>query len=554
MSEDRPLPLDHGSPAPAESGGEGARPDASAPAPAARLLGAAALLALGNVASRLLGFVRMRTITSLFGLGLQTDAFLAAAKVPTALYNLLVGGQLSAALVPVLSRYAAREDRVELWRAASVLATAASGALATMAMVVYVLAPRLALWLTPDYGIEGMAIVEGSLRWMAPAILVFGMAGVLTGLLLSLERFTLPAAAGAAYNAAMIAAILVAHERLGVYALPLGVLAGSLGQLALLLPGIRDAQLRPVLDLRHPALRRVLLLYAPIGAGLLVTDVALPAADVRLAALAGTAARGILDVATQLTQFPHGLVAVAISVAILPALSSAHAQEDQARFERTLSRGLRAVLALALPAAVGLAVLAEPVTGAVFQAGAFGASDREAVALALSAYLLGLPFAAVDWPLNYAFYARHNTWLPALVGVASVGVWLAVATVLGPLDLLGLPEDRRFMSLALADSAKHAAHAGVMLVLARRAWGREAQSGLGKTLRAAGLAAAAMGLVVAGVDRALASGLEPNAVSFALRSVLGAGVGLVFYFWLAARLGLSEVAWLLDKLRARLGR
>jgi putative peptidoglycan lipid II flippase len=521
----------------------------------ARLLGAASLLAAGNIASRLLGFVRMRTITSLFGLGLQTDAFLAAAKVPTAIYNLLVGGQLSAALVPVLSGYAAKEEeRAQLWRAASVLATVAAALLSALALAVYVFAPRLALWLTPDYGAEGIAIVTGSLRWMAPAVVVFGLAGVVTGLLLSLERFSLPAAAGAAYNAAMIITILLMHDRLGVYALPLGVLVGSLGQLALLLPGLRDASLRPVFDPRHPALRRVLRLYAPIGLGLLVTDVALPAADVRLAAAAGNAARGTLDVATQLTQFPHGLIAVAISMAILPALSGAHARGEGERFARTLSRGLRTVLALALPAAVGLAVLAEPVTGAVFQAGAFDAADRAAVAVALSAYLLGLPFAAIDWPLNYAFYARHNTWLPALVGVGSVLVWLAVALALGPLELVVLPEDRRFMGLALADSAKHGAHALVMLLLVRKALGGSALKGLLRTLLAAGGAAALMGLLVAGLDRELALWLPAGTGAFVARTAVGAGLGAAVYLPLAARLGVEEVGWIVGMLRQRLGR
>ncbi len=520
-------------------------PSAPSVSPIARLFGAASVLALGNIASRVLGFARMRTITSLYGLGLDTDAFFAASKVPTALYNLLIGGQLSAALVPVLSEYAAEEERREdLWRAASVLATAAAAILSVVAIVVYASAPMLAAWLTPAYGPEGVEIVARSLRWMAPAIIVFGLAGVVTGLLLALQRFRFPAGAGAAYNAAMIAAILFFHDSLGVYALPIGVLVGSIGQLLFLLPGLRGASLRPRLDLHHPALRRVLLLYAPIAAGLVITDVVLPTADVRLAAEAGPATRGILDVATQLTQFPHGLIAVAISVAILPALAGSHARGEDRVFARTLSRGARAVLGLSIPAAIGMTVLAEPLVGAVFQSGAFGAADRAAVSFALSAYLIGLPFAAIDWPLNYAFYARQNTWIPALVGVGSVVVWFAVATALGPQGwAYPLPSNRGYLSLALADAAKHIAHALTMLWLVRSQLGAKALEGVARTAGSALIAALIMALVVAGMDSVLVNHVPDGTLGFALRAGIGGLVGVAVYLPLASRLGVAEVGW-----------
>ncbi len=508
-------------------------------------------LATGNVARRLLGLVREQVIASFWGGSLEASAVFAALRVPTMIYDLLIGGMLSAVLVPVFSAYAAAR-RDELWRAASVVLSAAAALTGLLAMGVFALAPQIADALAQGLGPEGVAIVARSLRFIAPAVMAFAMAGILTGLLFALERFTLPAASGALYNAALIATVLMLRDRLGVYALPLGVAIGGIVQVLILAPGLRDARLRPALAIRHPVLRRVIVLYLPIGAGLLVSQLQV-GIDTRLASLAGDSAFSWMRYATTLIQFPHGLVAVAISLAILPRLSATHARLEAAAFARILARAVRVVLALSLPAAVGLAVLSTPVVGAVFQRGAFTEPDRVAVSIAVCAYLAGLPFAAVDWPLNYAFYARQNTITPAVVGVGSVGVYLVVALLLGPTyNLIQLGPDRLFLGLVLADSAKHLFHALAMLVLVRRAIGGDALRRLGRTALGAGAAAVAMGAVVVLFDRALAGAVGDGLWGWSVRSGLGVAVGAVVYLPLARLFGVEEIAWLGRTVRARL--
>lgn len=518
-----------------------------------RLLGSASLLSLGNILSRLMGFVRDRVLATTVGPGLELDAFLLAAKVPTHLYTLLIGGQLSAALVPVLAAY--RAGPVEaLRRAASVLLSVAAVATGLAALAVYAFADPIAGVLADGLGAEGIAIVAQALRILAPSALLFGIGGVLTGLLLSQERFRGPALAGAVYNLGVIASLGLAYQRLGFVALPLGVVLGSAGQLVLLALGARDLRLRPSFDLRHRALRRVLVLYAPIALGLLATDVLLPTLDGYYSSHAGLAARSWLDLATRLTQLPHGLITVAISLAILPTLAAAHAKGEDATFARTLSRGGRMVLALTLPAVVGLAVLADPVTGLAFQGGAFGDADRLGVALALRVFLIGLPFAAIDWPLNYAFYARGNTWLPALVGLGSFVPWWLVAQFVAHPAAIGVAPAAAFALLAAADSAKHLSHATTMYILVRRNVGRGAVAGFGSTALRAGIAALAMGAVVMWLDAALAGVLEADLIGRAIRVAAGAGTGGVVYLWLAARLGVNEIGWFGQQVRARFRR
>lgn len=555
--------------APAAPGavGAGADPAGGAPADAPggdgrgsgarRLVGSAAVLAAGNLASRLLGFLRDAQIARAYGGGVAASAFSIAERVPKQVYILLIGGQLSAALVPTLTHYAAT-DRRELRRAVAVVLTAAAVVSGLVALAVATFAAPLASLLVPPgsplLAEGGDELVAAGLRIMAPACLLFALSGVVTGLLYARERFSAAVFAGAAYNVGMLLAVGGLRQRLGPAALPAGVVLGSAIQLAILVGGARGEGLRGTWRLRHPVLRRIAWLYAPIAAGLVVTDLVIPGVDARYSALGAPGAPAWLGWATRLVQFPHGLLSTTIALAILPALASAHARGEARTFARTLARGLRLVLALTLPAAVGMAVLAGPIVALAYESGggAFGAADRVGVALALQGFLVGLPFAAIDVPLNYAFYARGNTWLPALIGVLSVAVWWAVARLIGPPAVAGpFSAESAHVGLALADSAKHAAHAGCLFWLVRRSSGRDVAAGVAGTAAAAGLAAAAMGVAVAGADHVLAARLGGGFGPWAVRAAAGAALGAALYVPLAARLGVGEIGWLVGLARER---
>ena len=355
--------------------------------------------------------------------------------------------------------------------------------LAGVVLVIEILAPQVAWLLGGGFEPELQAILAQMIRIITPAVLFFGLSGVITGLLYALKRFTYPAVAAPLFNLGIIIAAPLLAGRIDAFSLAVGVLLGSVLQLSIQLFDLRDIRVRFVLDLSHPALRRILLLYLPIAAGLIISNLQI-AIDRRLASSTGESSLAWMANATTLFQLPHGLVAVAISLAVLPTLSRLSAAGDQEGFRRTLGQGLRLVLVLIVPATLGLLVLARPTITLLFEHGQFTPYDTFWTSWALRCYLLGLIFASVDWPLNYSFYARQDTLTPALVGVLSVGVYLAVALLLiRPLGMLGL---------VLADSAKHFSHAVTMLVLTRRRIGNLADLGLGQTAGKALLAALVM--------------------------------------------------------------
>ena len=508
----------------------------------------ASIIALGNVTSRGLGFVRDGVLAPLFGTGPHVDALILAITIPNQLNDLLTGGLVNSALVPVFSEYAADERRAALWRLAGSLLTVVTVVVSVVVAVLILVAPQVVAvfdWLAQGNNPEASLQAVPLLRLTLPAVIFLSLSGVLSGLLNALKRFTYPAFTVAVFNLSIALVSLLLAWRLDVRATALGLLVGAVLQVALQLPGLRDAlrHLRPMVDLQHPGLRRIFKLYLPIVGSLIVSQ-----ASVYLGlGLAYRFVGGLswMRYATTLYQFPLGLVAVAVSSAILPTLSRQAAQLD-AGYTNTLVRGLNLVLVLILPATLGLFVLAHPIVALAFERGAFTPTDSLMTARVLQVFLLGLAFAAVDQILIYAYYARQNTLVPALVGVLSIAVYVAVALLtLRPLGLF---------SLMLADSVKQITHALVMGVLvSRRVGGFRATtlwSTVGRVL-AASLVMAALTLAAWWGVQGLA--LPSVFVQRVLNVAVPSLVGVVSYFWLAERLNVSEVRLAVGLVRQRLG-
>jgi putative peptidoglycan lipid II flippase len=532
-------------------------PTAAEPQPAAANNGAggalarsAGILGLGNVASRVIGLAREAVISGYFGSSGELSAFNLAARVPTMIYDLLVGGMLSAALVPVFSEYAKPERRDELGRVASTVFSLIAVAMALIVLLVEIFAAPLANLLGNFEDPALQEVLTRSLRVIAPAVLIFGLSGAVTGLLYALRRFSYTALSGALFNLGIVLAAPLLARSIGVYALAIGVVGGSLMQLAVLVPGVRGVPFRLLAVWRergwqHPAVRRILILYAPIAAGLVITQIQI-IVDGRWASMTGAQSVSWMRYATTLIQLPLGLVPVAVSLAALPTLARHAADRDWDGFRGVFGRGLRMVIVLLIPAAIGLWALAVPVVRLLFEHGSFLPSDTEMTALALRCYLIGLPFAGVDFLLNYTFYARQNTRSPAIVGVIAVGFYFVVAlTLRGPLGFIGL---------VLADSAKQAGHAAIMTVLLLRGVGRLHRERILSTLARVLAAGLLMGALVFTLAGWLTARLPQGFVGEALVVALAGGVGGLFYLAALRALRVREVSAVTALLAARLAR
>jgi putative peptidoglycan lipid II flippase len=521
---------------------------------------ASALLALGNIASRVLGLMREVVLANVIGVSSAQTAFNNAVLVSRSIFDLLIAGHLSSAIVPVLSEIEAAEGREALRRVLRAMAGLILVVVGAFALMILPLADPIAGLLGGDDSetvtlsahllpltspaiagllggddLETLTLTAHLLRLTSPAIVLLALFSLYSGALYALRSFTYPAMAAAVFNGTLVVLTLAGGALVGgentITVVALAWVAAAAAQLALQLWGLRGrGSLWPTFDLRdrlvRPVLGKIGRLYVPV-IGATILDIATTRfLTYALAASAAIAYGNVYIVrATTLMQFPQGLVATAISAAVLPTLSrSAALVRDDPNgghaqgFADTLGYGLRLTTALILPAAVGLAVLAIPTIQLLFEHGTNTSADTAITATALRVYLVGVPFAAWDLLLIYGFYARQDTRTPALVGVVSLVTYTLAALLLTPIfDLY---------ALMMADAVKHITHALISAVLLWRRIGGLPGQRLAATLFKA-LAACAVMVGTAAVMLPLTEGLaNGESLSEAVRlALLLAGCG-----------------------------
>jgi len=516
-----------------------------------RIAGAALIVMIGTVFSRLVAIPRESLIASMFGDAVVTNSFTIAENVLTIFLDLLLSGIASAVLVPVLSEYVGDDQRDRLGVLVGKLLTLVVVGGGVMLLMLELGARGVAWAMT---GIGGnhasydRALIVSLTRGILPALLLLGIASVLQSTLYALQRFTMPALSLAARNGSVVLAVLVLGQSLGVHSLVVGILVGAFLLVALQIPGFRGTglRIRPSFAWRDPAIKRIGLLYLPVFLGLLLNSWAL-IIDRNLAETTGQHGIAAMRFATQVQQLTVGMVVTAISIATLPRLSRAAAEMDEDAFGRTLALGMRLVTTLVLPATLGLIALSWPLVNLLFNHGKATAEGVHEIRIALIGYAIGLPFVAWDQLLLFAFYARKNTRTPVIVGAFSVVVLLAVSfALIVPFGVLGL---------VLANSAQFAFHAAVMFVLARRVIPTFQTRGLWRTAGRAGAAALVMAVSVLVVTVVIRQQIGDATFLHQVVIVLsGIAVGAVVYLGGAWLVRLDEVRYFGDILRARLRR
>jgi putative peptidoglycan lipid II flippase len=359
------------------------------------------------------------------------------------------------------------------------------------------------------------------------------------------KDFIYPAMGAPAHNLGVILAVVLLAGRLDIASLSVGVLVAAVFQLLVQLPGLRGTRLSFRLNWRHPIVRRILGLYAPVVLSIVIQNVGI-IIDRNLASRTVNEAITWMTKATFLIQLPLGLVSMAISLAVLPTLSQIDAKVELDRFRRTFSTGLRLVLVVIIPAAVALLVLGRPIIQLIFEHGEFTARDTAQTWLALRFYLIGLPFAAIDLPLIFAFYAQKDTVTPVVVGIIAVLIYLIVGPTLAFLFNLG------FIGLVIANSVQLTSHAIIMLFAFRRHFqGLRGYGIIVTVLKAAG-ASIALALLSLISYWLLAPVMTAGFLGEALLVAICGGLGAAGYVAGAHLLDIDEFRMLTNTLRRRL--
>jgi putative peptidoglycan lipid II flippase len=486
----------------------------------------AALVAALFAVDKVLGLGRDVVISRAFGASAQLDAYYAAFELPDGLFTIIAGSAMATTLIPILSSRINRGEHEEAWQLVSAVVNLALLLVAGVGTVAALFAPQVIRAVAPGFDAEQVALGARLMRLVLLQTLMFTTSGILVGVLRAYQHFLLPALAPVCYTLGRIAGTLWLPRHWGIFRLAWGGVGGALVYLLVLLPGLIRFRARWWPTLVHPDLRALLRLMGPrmLGLGATYLNFVLPTfLGSRL--LAG--AISAYEYGWRLMQFPETIIGTALGITVFPTLADLANAGDRAGLRRTASWALRLVLALAVPAAVGLLVLGRPLTVLLFQRGAFDATTTDRVYLALQFFALGLVFHSALEVVSRLFYAQRDMWTPLWAALAGVVTNAAVGWLLLPLLAQG--------AIALSNSLAVGLQVGLLLLAARRRLeGMEEQAlvtSLARTVTASTLMAAA----VVGF-RALFPGLGPRLVGIG-----GLVVGSATYVVTATLLGSEEV-------------
>jgi putative peptidoglycan lipid II flippase len=509
------------------------------------LVTASLILTIAALASRLLGWVRLLVIGSQFGASRELDAYFAAFRIPDAIFQLVVAGALSAALIPVFASYRARGEDREAWVLASSVINLVLIALAGLSLLMAIFAPLLVPIVAPGFDAPTTELTIRMTRIMLLSPVLIGMGAVVTGILNSYQQFTVPAIAPLLYNFAIILAAIFLAPIIGVEGLAVGVAIGSLAHLAVQLPSLARVGQRYdlTIGLGHPGVRRVAWLMGPRTLGLAAGQLNFIVSTI----LASGLPEGSLtayNYAFQLSQIPVGVIGVSIAVALFPTLSQDAALGRIGDIRHQVANAVRVLIFIAAPLTAIMVVLREPLTSVFYQYGLFSQSATDRTASTLLYFAIGLVGHIVVHVLTRAFYAMQDTKTPVAWAVVAVAINIVLmAALVGPMGVEGL-------ALALSISAVLEV-IGLLWSLRRRIDSIEGGEILRSLLRA-GVAALAAALLMFGglaVVEATVGGLLDNPVGRLIVLLVLAAAGSAIYLVVAAALRSPELVQLWSILR-----
>lgn len=428
----------------------------------------ALLLTLAILTSRGLGVVRQIIFNYLFGTGAAASAYYAAANLPNTLFDLIAGGALTHAFIPVFFSYEKHRGEYEAWRLSSLVFNVLLVALTIMILLGEFIAPAFVnKILVPGYSPAEQALTTSLVRIMLFQPLILGAGTVVTAILNSRRQFLLPALALAIYNFGLIGGLLVAlvFRTVGIYGPTYGILVAAALQFAVQVPGLIKQGMRYsfVWNLRDPGLHEILRLLIPNALAVGVASIG-GLIDTSFASyLPDQASLSALTNAQMLYALPTALIGQAVGQALLPHLTLQAVGQRFVRMRQTAIQIMGAAIVLTIPAALLLTLFGRFIIRLIFQHGAFNAHSSALTYLALLGYAVGLPGIASGSLIANGFIAMKDTRTPLFMNTIALITRYSVLTLLfhtlsGEWMILAIP-------LALAISATVEATLMLLLLL-----------------------------------------------------------------------------------------
>jgi len=403
--------------------------------PAKTIGGAALIIAIAGIVSRLLGFLRDRLLAAQFGAGDTLDAYYAAFRIPDLLYNLLVMGALSAAFIPIFTDFLSEKKERAAWKLASSVLQWIVVLLGALSICAAIFAPALVALIAPGFSDEKQSLTVELTRIMLLSPILLGISAVFGSVLVSFKRFVAYSFAPLLYNLGIIAGGVFLVPTLGVSGLGWGVVAGAMLHLLVQIPAVRDSGFRASffrvgLPFDGPV-RRVMTLMIPRSIGMAANQIGLLLTTVFASSLA-SGSLAVFTLAWNIQSIPIGLFAVAFSLAAFPALAFSASKKNDREFFATLSQTVKRILFFVVPLSVFFIIFRAQFVRVILGSGQFDWEDTIAT-FGVLGWLSASLFAQGLIPLfARGFYAKKDTKTPLYIALAAEAVHIALIPILLP--------------------------------------------------------------------------------------------------------------------------
>lgn len=389
------------------------------------------LLAFSNLLSRLLGVVRTNRFAAVFGAEGQSDAYFAAFQIPDLMYNLVIYGAISAAFIPMLSDYIAKNEEKSAWEFVSNLMNILLLIVLGLGIIVFAFTPQIIGLLYSGFDPQTQQTTVELTRIMLITPLFFCVSGIAGGIQNVYHHFLYYSLAPIIYNLCIIGGIVYLGPTHGIHGAAYGVILGAFLHMAIQIPTIlkKGFSWSAICSWRRSDFRETVVLSIPRMFSLGIHQINLIVEAV-IASMLIAGSLTMFRYAQDIQYFPIGIIGLTFAISSFGHLSKFAALKEYDKVARLLSDNLHKILFLIIPASVGLYVLKNDVVNAILKFGKFDSDMAETTGIILGILCFNLFALSIIPLLTRAYYAFKNTKTPLIIGICTIVLNIALSLTL----------------------------------------------------------------------------------------------------------------------------
>ncbi len=498
-----------------------------------KMLKTAGFMTVATLMAKVLGMGRDMLIAAYFSTSYVGDAYMTATKLPTMLFDLVIGGVITASFIPVFTTVDGRDGKKKAFGFANKFIGLVLLITVLIAILGIMFSDTLIGLLAPEFNAQTASLASELSKIMFPMIIFTGLAFSFVGILQSHGEFNIPAVMSLVSNLAVILYFPLFGKKYGVHGLSVSMLVAWSLQVIIQIPALKKTgyKFRPSLKLFDPSIKMTLLLAGP----LLVSTWVQPLYSIVNTRIASGISGGVtmLEYANRLYTVMVGVFSFVVTNLVFPKLSKSNSENDKEEATKLLVTSLKAIMIVILPLMAGFMILSRPVIGVIYEHGAFNAEDAHRTAMALSCYSVGMIGFSINEILSKAFFSEKNSKTPMFNAIISMVVNIILAYSLS--SRLGIN------GLALATAGGSTTNAILNYICMRKRRGKLfGKSDVMSVIKTV-ISTVVMTVVVAVTYGILNNTVPHNFIGWLICCAVSGLVGVAVYFASCILLGVDEV-------------